>query len=312
MKIQLIAYEIDTHDPTKLNDILQAKGIQYDEMSEEDYFTCQANELKNKIQGQVVKYLNDDTLTIFMAPEFYFKYRNGLPYQRTTFFNKLEYLQAISMAFSEVMIVPGSIWWSEPTKDARKVIVHNTVPILFAGNIIHTWQKERLSRLDGLNKGPQVWDRDEEDYKRILDSSQTPFFQINFKNDPTKPILFGIEICLDHLTLDDPPNTYGVMRTKYLENYQNLNQGVGVDVHLLVAAGMPLQKENIVARNNGVLFRSDGGQGMKRSSCVKILRYGADPVQELQKWNPTLDAQTPGYIEQDPDNRIAIYPAIQL
>jgi hypothetical protein len=321
MKVQLIAYEIDTHDTAKLNSILKNKGIEYDEVSEENYFVLQANLLRDQICNNIIQsgQLDSNTLTIFMAPEFYFKYKNGNPYSRTTLFNQLEYLRLISEAYPEVLFVAGSIWWSEPTKPVsnNQVIVHNTVPIFFGGKIIHTWQKTRLSQIDGLNQGTEQWDRWEAENQRILEATQTPFFQINFKGDESQPIKFGIEVCLDHLTLQPNPPTrsqtdYGVLRTSYLTKNPNTNTGSGVDVHLLVAAGMPLQSENIVARDGGVIFRCDGGLGAIRSNSVKITRQGISRTEALRKWNPKQRIMTPDYLGDDTDNRLAIYDSVSI
>ena len=41
--VQLFAYEIDTHDSSKINTILSGKGVKPSEMTQEQYFHQQAN-----------------------------------------------------------------------------------------------------------------------------------------------------------------------------------------------------------------------------------------------------------------------------
>jgi hypothetical protein len=302
-KIQFVAYEIDTHDTTKLNAILSAKGGVPNEMSEEEYFTLQANELRDRLAA-AVKQLDPSALAIFMAPEFYFKYQNGKPYSRPTFYNVGPYLEMISAAFPRVVFVPGTVWWSEPAHHDT-VIVHNTSLVYHHGKLIRSWQKERLSTIDGLRHGPEVWDRWEVEHARILEETQDPFFVVSHDRDV---LHVGIEICLDHRTLDrESPPSYGVLRTLYPAHYPDKK---GLDLHLLTAAGMPMQAENVVACSGGVFLRCDGGSNpTTRSSCVHVARSG-NTADALLEWTPILTDGKPAWIGQDPDNRLAVYPPV--
>jgi len=317
MKIQMIAYEVDTHNTTKLAAILAAKGIRAEEMEEAQYFDQQVNVLRDLIRSHVQPLTGADRLTIFSVPEFFFKYRNGLPYGRSTFFNSLEYLSSISQAFPRVMIVAGTIWWMEPASTGQAT-VHNTVPILYGGRLIHSWQKERLSGIDGLNQGPEVWDRWSEEGGRILEESQDPFFQVTVNGTL---IRLGVEICLDHLTLRNQTTNLvthrGVLRTKYLA--ANGDNGAGVDIHLLVAAGMSPQSENITSRHDGLFFRVDGGNGAVRSTCCRVQRTGGlTAAESLRLWNPTLTNiarnNSPGALNDasDANDRVAVYGVVEI
>ncbi|HEX4418775.1 MAG TPA: hypothetical protein VH165_12780 [Kofleriaceae bacterium] len=304
-KIQFVAYEIDTHNTAKLNAILSAKGADPSEMTEQEYFTLQANELRDRLR-EVTPQLDSTALTVFMAPEFYFKYQNGKPYSRTTFFNVGPYMEMISEAFPEVLWVPGTVWWSEPAKQDT-MTVHNTALVYHHGKLIRSWQKERLSTIDGLNAGPEVWDRWELEHERILEATQDPFFLASHGMDT---LHVGIEICLDHRTLDrESPPSYGVLRTLYPKNYP---EGRGVDIHLLTAAGMPMYPENVVARSGGVFLRCDGGKDPEtRSSCVLVARSGNTP-DALLEWAPILTLGKPTWIGSDLDNRVAVYPPVTV
>jgi len=325
MNIFYFAYEVDTHDSSKVASILKNKGVLPGEVTEEQYFDLQVNILRDlirlRVQPQVDELdqtLRDATLPIFVAPEFFFKYEGGKPYSRATVFNRIEgYLKPISEAFPRVLIVAGTIWWGEPAGDG-KLTVHNTLPVLYNGRLVHTWRKTRLSPIDGLDKGAQVWDRWEADNERILDATQTPFLTLDL---PGGPLALGLEICLDHFTLRDARNQLtarGVLRTEYLEAHAAADEGPGVDVHILVAAGMPTQPENIVARDNGLFLRCDGGKGAERSSCLDITRDGGSAASALRLWSPrranVIAQYLPGAQNQanDADDRVAAYGPIEL
>jgi hypothetical protein len=295
-KIQLVAYEIDTHHTTTL-----------DEISEKAYFTHQANELRDRL-CEVTDQLDPTALTIFLAPAFYFKYGHGKPYSRTAFYHVRLYMAMLSAEFPDVLWVPGTVWWSEPAKpDEDMVIVHNTALVYFQGQLIRTWQKERLSTLECLNAGPEVWDRWEVEHARIVDETQEPSFLVCHERDP---LHVGIEICLDHRTLDQKEApSYGALRTFYAKHYPH---GRGVDIHLHTTVGVPIHPENVVARSGGLFLRCDGGASpTTRSSCVVVDRSENTP-QALHDWAPILTLHKPTQIGTTLNNCVAVYPPVTV
>jgi len=309
-KVQLFAYEIDTHNQDRINAILRRDGADPDEMSEEHYYHLQANLQRDLIKAEVMPRVKDGTLPVFMAPEFYFKWRDGLPYQRATFFNAMEYLEALSAAFRPVLWVLGTVWWQEP-QDPTHARVHNSVLIFQNGRLLHSWQKERLSGIDGLKQGPEVWDRHNPASQRVLDETQDPFFDAAVPGGGS--LHCGIEVCLDHRTLTDPDRP-GVLRTKYLKAHADPSEGAGLDLHVMVAAGMPMQPENIVAKSGGAYFRCDGGSAANpRSQSVAVTRAGATPTQALRQWKPTVDSQDAAdHVGNDANERLAIYDTVDI
>ncbi|OFE17083.1 hypothetical protein BA895_18100 [Humibacillus sp. DSM 29435] len=307
--IQLFAYDIATHDGTKVNAALSAQGAKPAELPAPDLFRHQAQLQLDLIKTEVTKRATARSLPVFMAPEFFFKAYDGLPYDRATFFNGVDVLKTFSASVPDVLWVIGTIWWQEPVKSGQ-ALVHNTALVLKAGTIVRSWQKERLSGIDGLAKdGTEVWDRWEQEHARVLVATQDPLFQA--PGPGGEQISMGIEICLDHLTLDRGPNREGVLRTTYVK--QNGFRGAGVDVHLLTAAGMRLQKENIVSRRGGAILRVDGGRGAKpRSQSAVVAREGSTPESALRRWAPTLAGGDPVYVGNDPDDRLAVHPPVNL
>jgi hypothetical protein len=130
----------------------------------------------------------------------------------------------------------------------------------------------------------------------------------------------GLEVCLDHRSLPADahhPLMRGVLRTKYTVAHDGPPvTGDGIDVHVLTAAGMPLQNENVLAKDGGVIFRSDGGGASQggRSQAVRIARPGfGTPPENLRLWNPTLTPMpVRSHDGQDPDHRLAIYPSVDV
>ncbi|MFD1344779.1 hypothetical protein, partial [Litorisediminicola beolgyonensis] len=282
--VQLFSFDIDTSDQTAINTILAGHGVDPADLSEEESLTLQANLQRDMIKAHVAPHVAHDVLPVFLAPEFFFKRADTLPYRRDTFFNIQPYLNTISASFPEVLWCLGTVWWQEPQKSGQ-AMVHNSALILQNGRLLHSWQKERLSQIDGLRRGPEIWDRHDVAEARVLEASQDPFFTAAVPGGAT--VAAGIEICLDHLTLDGPPVSPGVLRTHYL-NAHPTGHGAGVDLHILTAAGMPVQPENIVSRDGGVFLRCDGGGGANpRIQALGVTRTGATPAAALRAWSPT-------------------------
>lgn len=319
--VQLFAYEVDTHNSDKMNEIMGRQGADPNEMSQEQYIHLQANLQVRLIQRYALPIIESraEVLPVFLAPEFFFKWHSGEPYERPAFLNSLEYLASLSSAFPTVLWAPGTVWWKEPYIPQKEgpqeprdhAIVHNSALVFHNGRLLCSWQKERLSDIDGLRRGPEVWDRWDDHSRRILDDTQSPFFSVIDSHG--RQLSCGIEVCLDHRSLQpqrgEHPD-FGILRTRYCSQYEN---GAGVDLHILTAAGIPLQPENIVSRRGGVIVRCDGGSGASsRSECHLVRRGEGSPASALRQWSPQLDPAAVEYWGKDPDNRLAIYAPVRL
>ncbi len=308
-KVQLFSYDIDTHDQAKINQILSAKGADPNEMTQEQYFQLQINLQRDLIKQSVVPAIAPDTLPVFLAPEFFFKWRDNLPYSRPTFFNVMSYFETLSAQVPAVLWCVGSVWWSEPA-DGAQVRVHNSALVYQGGRLLHSWQKVRLSGIDGLDQGPQTWDRWDPASQRILEETQSPFFSAACPNGDV--VSCGVEVCLDHMTLANPVS-HGVMREMYVKDDLDPPQGAGVDLHIVTAAGMGVQPENIVSRSGGAYFRCDGGSGAApRSQSIAIDRAGPSPAAALRAWAPQRADGVAQYLGADAGNRLAVFPAVTL
>ena len=308
-RIQLFAHEIATNDSAKVNAALVARGLDPTSMAPLDLLRAQGAVQSDLIVQHVLPAADATALPVFVAPEFFFKAHDGLPYDRATFFNGVDALTALSRAFPGVVWCPGTVWWQEPTKGGQ-ALVHNTALVIQDGKVLHSWQKERLSAIDGLKEdGTEAWDRWKPEYAHVLVATQSPFFELPATAGQAA-IAAGLEVCLDHLTLSSGENPQGVLRQAYVGPQGP--GGPGLDVHLLVAAGMRTQPENVVARSGGYFLRVDGGGGASpRSQCRKVTRAGSPPT-NLTAWSPTFVDSTPTYVGADADDRLAVYPAVDI
>ncbi len=225
-----------------------------------------------------------DVLKVFMAPEFFFTHPDR-PYTKNEAYAILDDLRARSEKYPDWLFLPGTIWFADrhyqeavrtdidpktnqpvtrktfgtdgTAKDKTKVednyakVVHNVAPVIMNGRILLTYLKVMPSTVDGLrayndtvkdaekvavdlNAGTPValkaetWDRWVDVVKATLSKTEEHgFFVLN-------GISFGIEVCLDHC--------YGFLRETYETMFPG---GNGVDVHLVVACGMPHDEPKI-------------------------------------------------------------------
>ena len=314
--VQLYAYEIDTHNQDEINKILSQRGVVPLTMKGLEYFKIQVMLQRDQILHHVAQALSEhteDTLTVFVAPEFFFKEADGTPYSQAALMNAVEYCKQVSAKyFPSVLWCVGTVWWSDPIHPTNQMRVHNSALVFQNGQLLHSWQKNRLSQLDGLKQGPEVWDRWDAESREILDGPlQTPFFSAVCPDGTM--VRCGLEVCLDHLTCDDEP---GLLRTRYLQEHPNPDEGSGVDLHILIAAGMRVQPENIVARHGGAFFRCDGGAAAApRSQSLIVQRNGISDARALRHWAPNcLDGDAKYFDDEAGDlkHRLAAYPVIRL
>ena len=102
-------------------------------MTQERYLQQQAQLQIALIRAEVMPRVQADIVPVFTAPEFFYKWRDGLPYDRVTSINSVDFLQAASAQLGDVLWVVGTIWRKEPVT-ATEARVHNTALVL---SLIH-------------------------------------------------------------------------------------------------------------------------------------------------------------------------------
>jgi hypothetical protein len=257
IEIHYIAYEVDTHDSTKMESIYGAIGGSIppglsDEEKQQHYFHFLVDHIRHIITYQVdqglIEPANPNRLTIFATPEFYFKDRSCLPFNQAVFNEGRQYMAQKFNGFGNLLIFAGSVWWWEKMEDAQgnvNAAIHNSAPIFYQNTNILNWNKKFLSSIDGLgnpnaNWGPAThWDRCIKTATPLYDGNPHPYFTVEVNGIEVN---LGIEVCLEHCN-------------KYLQQSNSY-----LDVHMLVCAGIPEPNSAALAcRESGVFLRCDGG-----------------------------------------------------
>ncbi len=278
--IQFIAYECPTFDYTKPGEATNttlAPPIRHLQGNDEkirvqrflDVLKWTRNNIPNIVLG------NNNTLKIFMAPEFYFKShagqnsadpRYGGSYTFNTMINILSCLRNLftDPTLSDWLIVAGSVVSNLPA-DAKIFIDNpeeraylNTAVVVKGGHPkapFHFVHKKQLSNIDGPPKtrknqsGEEVGtSASENEYFRPFLESWQERKQRIFTVDN---ITFGLEVCLDHeLT---------VLKTVCKDySSQEGKSAPPIDIHLITSCGMQVRSKAVAARENGYVMISDG------------------------------------------------------
>jgi hypothetical protein len=252
LKVFFVAYVIDTLDTTEVEKACNAAKAK----TALEYAKSQVDHLATIFDAGVKDVLKNNaadfkapakSFIICTAPEFYFKDRKGVPYSGPDMIHLMEHMKTKMPARADTMILPGTIWWWTSTNKnpldftTTKPVIHNTLPVLLNKKYIHTWQKEKLSDIDGLWDNCQQWDRKNKEVKAVLNKTQVPVFEQKLDGLTFK---VGLEICLDH--------DYGILKSKAPKD---------LDIHILIACGMPADPAKIAARDGGVFLRCDGSIG---------------------------------------------------
>lgn len=255
--------------------------------------------------NEVADNANDgpDVLRLFMAPEWFFSHKNGA-YNGDEMSEAIRGLEAISKKFPNVMLVPGSILWTEnvgkdvtppppkkkgisgffsklfekkkqtPTGPQQAQMLTNTSGAFVGGKALHLYHKQR----DGTDS-------------RANDKIQTPSrptLSNGTKNDHLDwvngdggkterakgsaghtfeygGLRFGMEICADH-------GSGLLMRELHDKNKDD----PGVDIHLVTAcgAGSRMDDKTISSRKGGYGIYADGSrsQDFQAEKMVGVTR----------------------------------------
>jgi len=286
LDVHVISYAIDTFDQKYIK--TDIAGSKTKLLSPLPYFRAQADLMVTAVEKGMAELRKvgassntkesstlESSLVIFMAPEFFFKYYakhevtlpdgsgrtiqkqiEGGPYKRTDMIEGLEYLKKKLPKEPQLLVLPGTVWWWEPSGNKEKPVrIHNTMPVMCGGKIIHTWQKTNLSNIDGLNDTAEEWDRDNVKVRAVLDKTQNPVFPFTIAG---RTVRVGVEVCLDHHS--------------ELAVLKNAVADQRVDIHALAACGMGAEQSSIAAHASGLFIRCDGAGGRPEHDCWKYDR----------------------------------------
>jgi hypothetical protein len=195
--------------------------------------------------------------------------------------------------YADWLIVPGTMFWHKSAADSRAThpTYFNTILVIRGGPggdltredstrneqgctvpmmaVLSTNQKQLMSTID-YAPGQSGADH------ALWDASLNPMFQpvlddwdwwrwhaftvrdVNGANG--RPIVFGLEVCLEHVDSNDAPGGLGVLRTLE-QNYSSHCPGPvpQVDVHLVSSCGMSLDAAvGVTTKVNGIAAICDG------------------------------------------------------
>jgi hypothetical protein len=222
-----------------------------------------------------------NTLKVFMAPEFYFRPSAGysIDYEHDTYphwdaYWIMEQLTGMfkDPDFHDWLIVPGTIMLNLKEAESDPRIYNNIVMAVKGGDPstvgwVISCPKAVPSRIDGV-PDPYV---DEEatflkDAYEDFNYRKLHIFGVSGKSGGLG-VPCGIEVCLDHAL--DP----SVLK-KTLSEWDR--EGMGRDslsLHLLTAGGMRLKPGSVAARERGYFLRNDGLTTAPHSEMHQVEKY---------------------------------------
>jgi hypothetical protein len=221
---------------------------------------------------------NDQTLKIFVAPEFYFRppASLGANYINNTYPNSV-LTQIINVLremfthpdFAHWLIVPGTIMWNTSESMVKPDIYYNSCfqirggPVAHSGDNVFYTEKKIPSGIDGVPYGPG------QDLKiKLVEEAWKNRKRRIFDIDT---VSVGIEICLDH----------GLQVLKNVLADWPKNEGANreISLHILTAGGMPMKDTSVAAKAGGYLLRNDGYSNNLHSQLKKVQRHAfTDPL----------------------------------
>jgi hypothetical protein len=198
-----------------------------------------------------------------------------------------------SPEYADWLIVPGTMFWHKPPQEAGTThpVYFNTVLVLRGGPGTELTPEERMRNQQGcsvpvmaslstnqkqlMSTIDYAFGQTGEDHQR-WDAGLNPMFQpilddwdwwrwhaftVQDVTGPSgRPVVFGLEVCLEHIDSNDAPGGLGVLRTLE-QNYSSHCPGAvpQIDVHVVTSCGMSLDPgDGVTAKVNGIAAICDG------------------------------------------------------
>jgi hypothetical protein len=153
-------------------------------------------------------------------------------------------VEAVSRAFPDWLMVPGSIYWS-PDPPAQPIVrVYNQAVVLFAGNVIQTRTKRNEHDIPVQTVDHETWGMN---FPAVLPPGIAPA--------SLQPAIFAhagrdycVDICRDHFVGE---GACGFAATA--------PASPGAHVYVVTSNNTAITPEFVAARHNGILVHCDGG-----------------------------------------------------
>lgn len=248
---------------------------------------------------------NELTLKIFMAPEFYFR-----PPEESFVSYTYEQYRAIKDVLRETikgderfnhwLVIPGTIlWkWGWDKSSLKRLNIPGVKENVYFNSAIYVSRADEASAYSPGDKSSKVIEKTQAADKdgiptkeqkhgneSLLDPSGKATDEMwkmknekwgeewwpKYQTPPKKEkhiftvggITFGLEICLEH----NPE--LRIVKHVVSEKFSEKN----IQIHLLIAGGMPVQEASVAAIPGGYILRTDGYSNSPSTNCQKIEKY---------------------------------------
>ncbi|GAA2971573.1 hypothetical protein [Actinokineospora diospyrosa] len=293
-KIQLISYGAVTSTPTRVLTGDQSNRY-YEDLASRGRTLCDVADWVATTSASALA--DPDTLKVFVAPEFYFRY--GGPSDPPEVLNDSypdgeQLLPRLSeeilkphfaaQGYSDWVIVAGSMFWHK--RGPAHPSYFNTTLVINGGPDTALTPQERAANADvralatvGAATTNQKSLMSNIDYaigvdRSEWDASLNPMFRLSFTDDEFwrwhvfaahgkagpqgQPLVFGLEVCLEHIVAyAGSDSDVGLLRTMEAR----VPDQPEVDVHLVTSCGMTLNPAfGVAARDDGYAMIVDGMQ----------------------------------------------------
>ncbi len=233
---------------------------------------------------------NNQTLKIFMAPEFYFRPDNAeFSYTYTQYQAIKDVLRSTLLAdlrFKHWLTIPGTIMWKWDQTSPKRLNTPILMDVYFNSAIYlpahgddllvfsRVVEKAVASSIDGIPTGRHGGTAPDDPFKKST-NEMWPKYQSQAKKAKhiftVGGINCGLDICLEHGYRPPGPGQYDVRVVKHVVNQNPIS---AIKLHLLTAGGMGVITGSVAAVPNGYILRTDGyAYGGSKTDCKKVNHY---------------------------------------
>lgn len=223
---------------------------------------------------------DDNTLKVFMVPEFYFRpqaYTNDYRYEMYPEAEAESIIVQLSTMFQDAafqnwLIVAGTVLWrqtkTDPVTGAPITAFRNTAVIVRRSEIYGV-EKYVPSHLDGVPYPLAPLGKFADNYDPTLHIEYDTWMFRKCRILDIGGVLCGLEVCLDH-----GDKRYSVLK-KILSEWGTHETAPRplLSLHLLPAGGMQINPDCVAARDSGYILRNDGYSGDPYSQMLKVRNH---------------------------------------
>ncbi len=207
---------------------------------------------------------DDPVFPVFIGTKWHFQAGNAFEMQ-----TQLDQLAELSARYPNVLLIPGSIGWSDQTDEFwDNRVAFNSLPVFKGGRLVNLYHKtqekqdiDTISR--GVDKDFYEWGPSSEMFGRVVRDFNSNHTQLD-------GVVIGHEICNDHV--------HSTAQAAYERRHPD---GAGADMHLLMAHGSQPNPQRVEVAEGGTFAYIDHSD--KARSRMGVVQTGEH---DLKKWRP--------------------------